>query len=703
MEMVVNIASIALLVLGFGFVVFWHELGHFLAAKAVGIKVEQFAVGMGQAVLCWRKGIGLTVGTSAPEYEKRVMAEWEKRNQQVGATGEVEIKAGKARPDSETQRKIADELGLGETEYRLNWMPLGGYVKMLGQDDLDPNVKVNDPRAYNNKSVSARMLVIVAGVIMNVILSALLFMGLYLWGHNVPPATVGTVLAGSPAQAAGLQVGDRVLSIDGDSTADFNKIALHVALAEEGRALPVMVMRDGKEVTLEVKPRRQRDDKREFMQMGVGPTYALRGLRMGLELGFKKPELQVPKEMWSVMPGETVVAINGTSITPEEKGKDAQVPSSWPKLDGLVQASDGKPIRLTLRGKDGGTREVSVSPKFGGTFGEPEFRIVGIIPRPAIEIIQDDSSAVGQVLPGDIVTSVEFTDTKDLVLVGSMAQLRSALQSAGATGRSIALTVIRDGKETRIDGLVPNISIGDGKKGLGVQLGMDPISTVVGDVAKETFAERLGLRGGDRIVSVGDRAVGNMFEVRRALIDSGVAEVEVGVQRGSELAKLRATLTGEELNQLKSMRLGLPVFFDERIEPRKTSNPATAMVWGVAETRDVLLQGYITIKRMMERSVSPSNLTGPVGIFHAGGKIATSKPIDWTFWFLAIISANLAVVNFLPIPIVDGGQFVFLMLEKVMGRPLSPRAQSIAQIVGIALILSVFLFVTYNDISRLIS
>jgi regulator of sigma E protease len=66
-----------------------------------------------------------------------------------------------------------------------------------------------------------------------------------------------------------------------------------------------------------------------------------------------------------------------------------------------------------------------------------------------------------------------------------------------------------------------------------------------------------------------------------------------------------------------------------------------------------------------------------------------------------MISANLAVVNFLPIPIVDGGLFVFLILEKVMGKPLSPRAQSVAQLVGLALIAGVFLFVTYHDIVRL--
>src|SRR5690242_8147566 len=124
--MVYQILSTVLLVLGFGFVIFFHELGHFLAAKWVGIKVEQFAVGFGQAMVSWRKGMGLTFGSSGKKYEELV------------------------------KQGAAD--GISETEYRLNWVPLGGYVKMLGQDDLKPGAESEDPRAYNRKSIGARML-----------------------------------------------------------------------------------------------------------------------------------------------------------------------------------------------------------------------------------------------------------------------------------------------------------------------------------------------------------------------------------------------------------------------------------------------------------------------------------------------------------------------------------------------------------------
>src|SRR5438045_9031334 len=97
--------------------------------------------------------------------------------------------------------------------------------------------------------------------------------------------------------------------------------------------------------------------------------------------------------------------------------------------------------------------------------------------------------------------------------------------------------------------------------------------------------------------------------------------------------------------------------------------------------------------------VSPKNMMGPLGIFQAGTNFA-AKGNDWLIWFLSMISANLAVVNFLPIPIVDGSLFAFLIIEKIQGRPISPRVQSIAQVVGLALIVSVFILVTILDIMR---
>src|SRR5436190_3060220 len=104
-----NILAIAALVFGFGFVVFFHELGHFLAAKWVGIRVEQFAVGFGQAILSWRKGVGVRFGNTQREYEKKLKEYVEKEEAQLGI---------KDRPNlsQEQLAHAAEKLGLGETE-----------------------------------------------------------------------------------------------------------------------------------------------------------------------------------------------------------------------------------------------------------------------------------------------------------------------------------------------------------------------------------------------------------------------------------------------------------------------------------------------------------------------------------------------------------------------------------------------------------
>src|SRR3954468_8586548 len=108
-----HIRGILLLAFGFGFVVFFHELGHFLAAKWAGVKVEQFAVGFGTAALAWRKGIGFRPGSTQAEYHRRVQKRWEEKRAAESKSYDTPS------PPPEFESDIAKELGLGETEYRL--------------------------------------------------------------------------------------------------------------------------------------------------------------------------------------------------------------------------------------------------------------------------------------------------------------------------------------------------------------------------------------------------------------------------------------------------------------------------------------------------------------------------------------------------------------------------------------------------------
>jgi regulator of sigma E protease len=213
---------------------------------------------------------------------------------------------------------------------------------------------------------------------------------------------------------------------------------------------------------------------------------------------------------------------------------------------------------------------------------------------------------------------------------------------------------------------------------------------------------------GARIREVAGQPAANWSDVHRLMLGwldqhpaggPDVAPVPVTYESpdGERKTALLA-LSAADADLLRNYRYRVNLAFDQpSTAVRKASGPVEAIKWGVNETWDFTLQFYLSLHRMVTGGVSAKNLMGPVGIFQAGTGFA-SKGGDWLLWFLAMISANLAVVNFLPIPIVDGGLFTFLILEKIKGKPLSPKAQTIAQYVGLALLLGVFLFVTYQDV-----
>ena len=678
MEWLSSAPSIILLVLGFGFVIFFLELGHFLAAKWVGIKVEQFAVGFGQAILSWRKGMGISIGSSGKKLEEL------KRQEQSGVAG-------------------IDTSKYSETEYRLNWIPLGGYVKMLGQDDMNPNSQAEDPRAFNKKSIGARMIVVSAGVIMNIILAAIGFMVLFLMGFNAPPAVVGNITAGSPAQKAGLEVGDRILYFNGAYQHDFTKISLNVALSQPGKPIPIYVEHpDGTREHLTIEP--QADSAtRGFLGLGISPAMELRGIKTKDAATMEESLRLSSPSMSAVRPGERIVAINGKMIPSLEadnaKLKHAdQVRKNIHFLDQAVQDSGGKDVELTLENAAGQTRTEKIKPSFGMVYGADSLNFGGMVPRTTVVSLINESVVKGKMQPGDVILAV--SDSSGQKSNPSADELKQWLDDAGHRGEKVSVKVLRDGKELTFADITLG-NIGNRHYGLGVGLGFDDQHPVLAQILTDSAAAKAQIPAGATLTAINGQPVQNWFDVQKILAS---AEAKQPVQiaytaEGGQSLKTAVDMSAEELATVRSHRFVLPLLLQELIEPRQTNNPALAAWWGVVETRDFVLQFYLTLKRMVQGTISYTNMMGPVGIFVAGTHFA-DKGTDWLIWFLAMISANLAVVNFLPIPIVDGGLFTFLIIEKIQGRPLSARTQSIAQIVGLAILVSVFLLVTYQDITR---
>jgi regulator of sigma E protease len=725
-----SITSALLLAFGFGFVIFFHELGHFLAAKWAGVKVEQFAVGFGQALFSWRKGLGFRWGSTQAEYLRRLedylddnrlaprhisagtnpqpaaaaaAAADSEAPAGAGTFGDLPLDRTASDPTAARLSYASAALGISETEYRLNWIPLGGYVKMLGQDDLKPGVTVEDPRAYNNKPISKRMVIVSAGVIMNVILAFVGFMFIFWVGIKVPPAIVGAVEPGSPAQRAykmvdghkvivGLQPGDRILYLNNKYQYDFEKIGLNTALLPPG-PIPLYVQhRDGTDDHLTVLPAKPPEEG-DFFRMGVTPAFVLQGIdandvKQADLAELNAPDLSLP-EARLVQPGDTITAIAGQPVEPNQ---------FW-KLDEATQRFGGQPVPITIRSASGQIRTGMLVPHFIDRFDGDPPQFAGMLMRPVVQSILPKSKARGVLEPGDVIAAFS-ADTQHPPANAPCTRegLMTALNEAGQRGGSVSITVLRDGKYLQL-AVKPTMRVSPERYGLGIALGSDERHAVVAGTVDDSPAARAGILPGSRLTGVNGHPVSNWFDVHAVLATLGpqdklmvTAEVD-----GKPTTFSLGTLSPEEIASVASDRLGEDLELRADLETRKTTNILTAAEWGVGETRDAILQVYQTFRAMASRSISVKQVSSFVGIAAAGYKFA-EMGIVRLVWFLSIISANLAVMNFLPIPIVDGGLFTFLIIEKLKGSPVSQRVQAIAQVVGLAILLSVFLFATYQDV-----
>jgi regulator of sigma E protease len=121
----------------------------------------------------------------------------------------------------------------GETEYQFRIFPIGGFVKLLGQEDIGADKLSDDPRSFVNVPIWKRLVTVSAGVTMNLIMAAILFVIVFTVGIKMPPAVIGDCLAGYPAAQAGLKAGDEIIEINGKAEPDFR--GLMIAAAFSGR------------------------------------------------------------------------------------------------------------------------------------------------------------------------------------------------------------------------------------------------------------------------------------------------------------------------------------------------------------------------------------------------------------------------------------------------------------------------------------
>jgi len=336
--------------------------------------------------------------------------------------------------------------------------------------------------------------------------------------------------------------------------------------------------------------------------------------------------------------------------------------------------------------------------------------IAGMELSPLVQELKSDMPSSGGLRPGDVIISSHIDGSSDATYANGLAidEFIDLATLAHAQSKKVDALVLRKGATggpVAISGLDPKVALPDNKYGFGIGVGVDETLPRVAGVAPGSPAAEAEIPRGATITNVDGVAIYNWFQVRNALTVPGEHLLNFTMPNGEERSA-NMTLSAAAAGDIAALTLISDLVREGELrpltEPRKTSNPLIAAAWGVTETRDLILQFYATLTRMAEGSVPAGSMMGPLGIIGAGAGFA-ERGIDWLIWFLALISANLAVVNFLPIiTIADGGLFMFLVVEKVRGRPLAARTQAAFQFFGLVLIISVFLMVTYHDILRML-
>jgi regulator of sigma E protease len=702
-----GLVAIAKAALGLSLVVFLHELGHFLAAKWCDVHVTTFSIGFGPAI----------PGCSF---------KW------------------------------------GETTYKLALFPLGGYVQMVGQVDGDESSdgSEDDPRSFRNKRVGQRMLIISAGVIMNVILAVVCFIVVFRGpGKDRIAGVIGSVEPGAPAFKYGLRSGAEILQIGDIKDPYFENLMVRVMANLPGEKIEFVAKRPGdpKPLDFMIQPRNDSAKGDKNFVIGLRPPDSAdlwpKRYGSGDLPGPVTPGSASARATPAFEFGDKVVATTDPDNPDQVKDlpDDPRFPGhgrrDYFELMKRLQQLAGRDIIVRVQRGDGKeTVDVKLPPSFYQTLGVrmQMGHITNIrdgSPAARAGVQADRKNANDRLLRGDLIQKVEVKEPDGSTtaidanldperLPFDLRQWADRLAKANVPGPwQVVLTVKRHNdfgeganpsvdktlelewdKVWRFDRILPT---GPASPEPIPELGLAyQIKSIVADVIPGLVADT-PLQRGDAI-----REMRVFFKdpktssVSRELKDEGeqwaqiayslqiypaIDRIALKVWRNQKLEEVtvvpvtdRSHPTGET---------GLIFMPDTRRQ--KASSTAEAISLGFGDTWDSMKQVFQNLRGIVIGTISADRLGGPLTIANVAYKIAGTDFWEFVF-FLGLISVNLAVINFLPIPVLDGGHMVFLLYEKVRGKPASEGVRVGATYAGLALILCLMIFVLYLDISRLL-
>ncbi len=505
-----------------GPLIFFHELGHFLFARLFGVRVETFSLGFGPKLFRFkRKG----------------------------------------------------------TEYVLSLIPLGGYVKMFGDDPTNKDKIPEEEKkfSYNHKPVWARFWIVFGGPLANFLLAYFIFFALLLNGERLPEIRFGVIAEKSSFYQAGIRSGDVLKSvngkaIEGPSDLDFEseKNVEKVEVERAGKVVPALLNLTGK----------------EFLEnLLSSPPY------------LRKPAV-----------------VNG-------KGEVFYVELANTKFE----------------------RELAIE------------QFADVVPNNELVFYKteagiDNPNKVGNEL---FRLKLNYQTTTELV---------SQLQKNGYY---------------TIDLVVKSINMG-------------------------SPADKAGLKRDDIIVSLDGKLISSFDEVRLELQKTTKETIQIGFIRAGKTQQLKLAPKVEQQDGQAKKLIGVYSgggYQEVRFVHTHSKGIIDSSWQAFGKTWESFVKTAAGFKKLITGEVSFKNVGGPIAI----GKVASDSfntSLSYFFQIMALISVNLAIINLFPIPVLDGGHILFMILEVINRGPLSRRKMEIAQQVGLSFLLLLMCAAIFNDVSR---
>ena len=363
-----------------GGLIFFHELGHYLVAKFFGIKVETFSLGFGKKIL---------------------KKKW------------------------------------GETEYCVSLVPLGGYVKLMGDDPYKPVPPEEAARAFSTQALYKRFSVVAAGPIANLLLAYILFMVVFWVGQPQVSTKVGAVEVDSPAWQSGFRPGDKIVALNDEPVATWQDLDQWVR-AKEGQTVQVTVQREQAEMKLSVPINKVQAKNPYGEEETVGGIKGISATPLASVVGLSNPE--TPAYRAGLRTGDFITKVGDKEVSSFEDLK----------RELTLQWQDSKPVELTYQSLTD-SKKKSEDKKITLVYPsqkETDFSLYfGFFPSETfIKQVSKDSPAekVG-LLAGDRITQIGE------VKVRNFDSIVESVQSYGAKGNSVSVVIERAGKSMNFD------------------------------------------------------------------------------------------------------------------------------------------------------------------------------------------------------------------------------------------------------------